>query len=267
MKNALTPLRALLLAAGVALFGRLAVLPAPSVEIAGYATTLSGRTPNQRHNARLAASALNNKVIAPGAVFSFNRAAGSWSVDQGYRKAPVSYDGELVPAFGGGVCQTSTTLYNAALLAGLGVVERHRHVFAPHYVSPGRDAAVAYPNIDLRLRNPHPFPVRITARASGDRLDVRLWGRQKPAGFVQIMPQILTTTTPLRLTRRAGEKEEAAAYGRSPGATGYRVVTFRVFHEKGRATRRERLGDDTYPAMNRIVQLAASEDERAAAAP
>jgi vancomycin resistance protein YoaR len=89
---------------------------------------------SQRHNARKAALSLDNQTIAPGATFSFNKVVKSWSWDQGYVKAPVSYDGELIPAYGGGVCQASTTLYNAVLLAGLPIVERHSHVFTPHYV-------------------------------------------------------------------------------------------------------------------------------------
>src|SRR5690349_13198224 len=129
------------------LLAQLMATPSPQVEIAGYATSLQGRTHGQRHNAELAAAALDGKTIAPGAVFSFNQTVKSWSLDEGYVKAPVSFDGELVRAYGGGVCQTSTTLYNAALLAGLPILERHPHVFRPQYITPGRDAAVAQPGI------------------------------------------------------------------------------------------------------------------------
>jgi vancomycin resistance protein YoaR len=235
----------------------LAAPQAPEVEISGFATTLRGRTASQRYNARRAAEALDGKIIAPGAVFSFNRTVRSWSLDEGYVKAPVSYDGELVKAYGGGVCQTSTTLYNAALLAGLPIVERHAHVFAPHYVPPGRDAAVAQYNIDLRFRNPYPWPLRIQASARSDRLDIRLLGRQHPPAHVEVTSEILSTMAPLRLTRILHRREGATgrAYIRNPGATGYRVVTYRIFSQAGREVRRERLADDTYEAMNRIVQL------------
>lgn len=249
---------ALLVGAGGGLLFRLAATPKKSeVEIAGYATSLHGRTVSQRHNARKSAAALDGKVIAPGAVFSFNRVVKSWSLDQGYVKAPVSYDGELVRAYGGGVCQTSTTLYNVALLAGLPIVERHAHVFAPRYVPPGRDAAVAQKTIDLRFRNPYSWPIRIRASAQGDTLDIRLYGREKPETRVQIVADLLATTTPARLTRVVYRSAERAgrAYVRNPGATGYRVVTSRIFLRSGREERRERLADDTYEAMNRVVQL------------
>ena len=128
---------AALLALGGGMFLRLSSAPPPEVKISGYATSLKGRTASQRHNAQRAAELLDGKVIAPGEVFSFNRVVRSWAQDTGYVKAPVSYDGELIKAYGGGVCQTSTTLYNAALLAGMPIIERHPHVFAPHYVPPG----------------------------------------------------------------------------------------------------------------------------------
>src|SRR5687768_12776937 len=89
---ALVAMLLLLLVLGSTLFARLSSAPSPQQEIAGYATSLKGRTSSQRHNARLAALALDGRVIAPGAVFSFNKAVKSWSVDQGYVKALVSFD-------------------------------------------------------------------------------------------------------------------------------------------------------------------------------
>ena len=246
-----------LIAIGSVMLFRVAAAPPPEVEIAGYATSLQGRTVSQRHNARLAAEALNGKVVAAGATFSFNQTVKSWSQDQGYVKAPVSYDGELIKAFGGGVCQTSTTLYNVALLAGLPILERHTHIFAPHYVPPGRDAAVAQKNIDLQFRNPYPWPIRIKATAQEDRLDIRLYGASQPAESVQIISQVLDTIAPSRLTRVAYRPEGTAgrSYLRNPGATGCRVVTYRLFCRNGQELRRERLADSTYQPMDRIVQV------------
>jgi len=246
----------ILLLAGGVLVARLGVPPS-EVEMAGYATTLAGRTPGQRHNARLAARALDGVVIAPGWTFSFNRTVRSWTMDRGYVKAPVSYDGELVRAFGGGVCQTSTTLYNAALLAGLTIAERHSHVFAPTYVVPGRDAAVAQYDIDLRLTNPYAWPLRLAARVQGDRLEVRILGRERPPEAVEIATDVLSTTVPARMVQFIDRPEgaEGRAYLRTPGATGYRVRAYRVFTAGGEVIRRELLSDDAYPAMNRVVAL------------
>ena len=246
-----------LLAVGGGMFFRLSSAPPPEVEVAGYATSLKGRTAGQRHNAQRAAEFLNGKVIPPGAVFSFNKIVRSWAQDTGYVKAPVSYDGELIKAYGGGVCQTSTTLYNAALLAGLPILERHPHVFAPHYVPPGRDAAVAQYTVDLRFRNPYPWPLRIRTEAQGDMLDIRIYGAKKPPQSAQITSDVLETVTPQNLTRVAyrSDTHAGSAYLRNPGAVGYRVVTYRILSHNGNETTRERLGDDTYQAMNHIVQV------------
>ncbi len=242
-----------LLLTGAFGFLRLLGAPNPQLEMAGYATSLQGRTTGQKHNARLAAEAINGKVIAPGAVFSFNRAVKSWTVDQGYVKAPVSFDGELVRAFGGGVCQTSTTLYNAALLAGCPVLERHPHSFRPLYVPPGRDAAVAYPGVDLRIKNPYSWPIHIRATAHDNRLDVRLLGAQAPTQQARIETKILSHSTPTRQTRVS--KKGSVPYRRAVGLDGYRVVSYRVVYENGRALRREQLGDDTYAVMNNVTAL------------
>lgn len=229
----------------------------PDEEIAAFATSLDGRTRSQRHNAALAVRELDGARIPAGAIFSFNRRVRGWGQDDGYVKAPVSYDGELVRAYGGGVCQTSTTLYNAALLAGLPILERHPHTFAAKYAGPGRDAAVAQPGIDLRFRNPYTWPIVIRASVRGDALSVRILGAEKPNREVAVSTQVIERTTPARLTRVVNNPGASSrAFVRSPGAAGFRVVTYRIFHDSNREIRRERLSDDTYEAMNRVVQIA-----------
>ncbi len=224
--------------------------------LAGYTTPLEGRTHSQKHNAIKAADALNGKVILPGAEFSFNKTVKSWSWDAGYMKAPVSYDGELIRAYGGGVCQTSTTLYNAALLAGLEIKERHSHVFAPHYVPPGRDAAVAQYTVDLRVRNPYLFPVRIVTATNGNRLQVRLVGAKEARPRVEILSEPLSRSEPERLTRITYRDDGSTgrSYVRNPGARGYRVLTYRLLTPPDGKTKREKLSDDTYQAMDRLIQ-------------
>lgn len=223
----------------------LAAQPAGEVVVAQYATTLVGRTPNQRHNARLALSKLNGAEIAPGAEFSFNQRVGTWSRDTGYRRAPVSYNGTLIDAWGGGVCQTSTTLYNAALLAGLEVNERHPHHFAPSYCPPGRDAAVAFSGIDLRVRNIHGSKLRIRGRIEGERLVVSLVADRALTG-ADVQSRVEQTDLPREfILDRGGDQRRI----RNQGKAGWNVMTFRVW-----ADRRELVSHDFYPAMHRIVE-------------
>lgn len=226
-----------------ALAGAVALTPGPRV-LGQAETALEARSPNQRHNAKLACQALNGKVIAPGEVFSFNKSVGSWSRDKGYRRAPVSFNGSLIDAWGGGVCQTSTTFYNAALYAGMEVVERHAHHFCPSYVSPGRDAAVAYPNIDLKMRNDSGHALEVKASVEGGRLNIQLIGRgSRPS--VSIQTKVIDRQIPQVLNQGSGD----SPWVRSPGKPGYEVETYRVSKEG-----RVRLSRDNYPVMHRVVQ-------------
>lgn len=227
----------------------LALLPAIASQseqvVASYATTLTGRTPNQRHNALLALRRLDNATILPGKTFSFNRRVGTFSYDQGYRKAPVSYDGELIDDWGGGVCQASTTLYNAALLAGMSIVERHRHEFAPGYVEPGRDAAVAYSSIDLRFKNPYTFPVRLHAAIDGDCVVVEfIADRTLPA-----KPSIVADVVRVDPARTfIVSKGHGPMKVRTSGKPGCEVVVERRWGD-----RVEEISHDTYPVLNRVL--------------
>jgi len=237
------------LCAGVAaiLLGTLAFSNLPKDHtLASFGTPLNGRSHSQRHNSLLALARLKGAVVKPGAVFSFNRRVGTFSQDQGYRRAPVSYNGQLISDWGGGVCQTSTTLYNAALVAGMKIVERHRHRFAPGYIQPGRDAAVAYSNIDLRFQNPYSFPVRIQGSVEGDLLVISLIGHHELPVKHQIVSQIRQTQDyqTFRIGKPTGESKV-----RNTGKEGCEVAVYRFTGD-----RRELISMDTYPAMNRVVQ-------------
>ncbi|MCX7799664.1 MAG: VanW family protein [Fimbriimonadales bacterium] len=240
--------RLLLLALAAGLVGLLAASLAGQGErlVGSFATSLDGRTDNQRRNAELAARLLNGAVVPPGGVFSFNARVGSLSVDRGFRKAPVSYNGQLIDSWGGGVCQTSTTLYNAALLAGMEILERSRHRFAPSYVPVGLDAAVAYNGIDLKLRNPLPVPVRIESGVSGGRLVARLWAPLPEVRPFRIVREVRSFVAPREFHLDA---EGHPRRVRNTGKAGAEVAVYRI-----RGSERELVSVDTYPVMHRIVE-------------
>lgn len=220
------------------------LLPRESV-LGAYETSLEGRTRNQTHNARLAANELNHATIGPGETFSFNQRLKGWTVRDGYRKAPVSFNGQLIDSWGGGVCQTSTTLYNAALLAGLTVTERNRHRFVPTYVAPGRDAAVAYETVDLKIKNPNRFPVRIEAGLTGSTLSVRIIGAG-PAPHVTLKTEVLHRSVPSEKRIRVDRPLRV----RNSGKPGFEVRTWRQWPDG----RREFIAHDEYDAMDRLVE-------------
>lgn len=224
--------------------------PPENVTMAAYASPLEGRMTTQRLNAELALDKLDGTVIAPGQTFSFNDTVGTWSRNDGYRKAPVSFNGQLIWTWGGGVCQTSSTLYNALLLSGLELVERNRHRFAPGYVPAGRDAAVAYSNIDLRFRNPYAWPVTIRAEVRKGKLLCSVIGKSKPTAEISIVQELVDVRRPERMIdNRSGSGGKIL----NPGKTGFSVVTHRVWRTAA-GERRELLSKDTYPAMNRIIR-------------
>ncbi len=144
--------------------------------LAAYSTSLEGRTDAQLHNIRLAARRIDGALVLPGNEFSMSRALGPPGRDRGWREAEAFVAGEVERAVAGGVCQVSSTLYNAVLLADLEVTERHAHSRPVASVPPGRDATVAWGIADLRFRNTRPWPVRIRASADGRRLTVRIAG-------------------------------------------------------------------------------------------
>ncbi|MCC7101569.1 MAG: VanW family protein [Fimbriimonadaceae bacterium] len=221
------------------------VASTPGMHVAGeYSTSLIGRTPNQRHNAVQAVQEVNGIWVQPGETFSFNRHVRGWTKDRGYRKAPVSYNGQLVVAWGGGVCQASTTLYNAALISGMQIVERNRHHFAPSYVPPGRDAAVAYENIDLRFRNPYQQPVQITGKVEANRIVFQIVSSSPEAEPKGVYEEVRAIQQPRTFTITSSERKL-----RNSGKAGFESLVWRDCGEF-----RELISHDNYPTMDRIIE-------------
>jgi len=142
-------------------------------EIGAYRTWIGGGG-NRAANIILATTSLNNYLLLPGEIFSFNAANGPRTAERGYRPAPVIVGHTVVPGLGGGVCQVSTTLYNAVLRANLEVVERYPHSQPVGYVPPGMDATVA-DTLDFRFRNNSDRLIMIRASNWNGSIDIRVW--------------------------------------------------------------------------------------------
>ena len=212
-----------------------------------YAESNAGRA----HNVALAASRLNGRTIAPGEVLSFNACAGARTERNGYRAAPVILEGEYVTGVGGGVCQVSTTLYNAALLAGLTVAEYHPHSLAVGYVPPSRDAMVSGSSCDLKVKNATARPVRIVARAAEGALTVRVYGQRSPVTY-SIESEVLERIPP--------PAPQVGADAAPPRAAkeGVRSVAYLVRREPGRPDVRTRLRRDSYAPVRGVLPPASA---------
>lgn len=156
------------------------------VELASYHTSLVDRTEAQRHNIRQAAMALDGVVIEPGETFSFNETVGPRTPERGFREAPAFMERDLVTSIGGGICQVSSTLYNAVALAGLSIVERHAHSHRVASVPPGRDATVWYGMNDLKFMNSQKLPIQLSIRTTNDKLKIGINGHSQPESLISI---------------------------------------------------------------------------------
>ncbi|QHW34874.1 hypothetical protein GZH47_02215 [Paenibacillus rhizovicinus] len=143
--------------------------------IGQYVTYYNGRNKNRSHNIRLAAQAINNTVIFPGESFSFNKVVGQRTKEKGYMQAPIIVRGELSEGIGGGICQVSSTLFNASDRAGLYIVKRYSHSRNVPYVRPGRDATVSWNGPDFVFQNRYNQPILIRAQAVPGKMYVAIY--------------------------------------------------------------------------------------------
>jgi len=144
----------------------------------GTYTTHTTDVPNRNTNISLASRSLNGYTLRSGGVFSFNNTLGYTSADKGYLEAGVYVNGVLETGLGGGICQISSTLYNAVLGAGMGVIERHEHSGPVTYVPPGRDATVSYGGPDFRFQNNTAHECHLVFQYGNRSLTVSIYGKR-----------------------------------------------------------------------------------------
>lgn len=144
--------------------------------IGTYTTRFSANDTNRNYNIRLSANAVNKKIVLPEEVFSFNDNTGLRDEANGYKESIVIEGNEFVPGIGGGVCQTSTTMYNAVLEAGLQVIERSPHSEPISYVPKGRDAAVSDGLLDFRFKNNTKAPIFISTSTGSNSITMTIYG-------------------------------------------------------------------------------------------
>jgi vancomycin resistance protein YoaR len=222
-----------------------------------FSTRFNPQEEDRVQNIRTAASALHGAVVFPGQELSFNRRVGPRAPEKGYREAPVLYEGELIPGIGGGVCQVSTTLYNAWLLAGLPVIKRFNHTMPVSYVGMGRDAAVVDGGQDLVVANSLSTPIFISARIEADLLTVAVVGRQEDPRVTtylletEVVQRIPPPETRIEDPALAPGEELLAGTGRE----GYIVELWRLALDRtGQVIRREFINRSSYQPVARLLK-------------
>ena len=150
---------------------------------AAFSTSYAHSSVARKNNINLAVKQLNGTRINACQIFSFNDIIGVRSEEKGYQTAKIIKNGEFVAGVGGGICQVSTTLYNALLLANIDILEVHKHSLPVSYVKPSLDAMVSWGSADLKFKNNTQLPIFISAKCDGENIIFEIYGDTKPEGI------------------------------------------------------------------------------------
>lgn len=160
-----------------------------------FSTKYQASNKNRTTNLILAANKINGTVVMPGEIFSYNTVVGERTIAAGYKEAPIYVSGRVEDGLGGGICQITTTLYNAAVYANLEIVERSNHQFVPSYAGASRDATVVYGAIDFKFKNNRNYPIKIICSVSGGIANFQIFGLKTDDDYeVEITSKITSST-------------------------------------------------------------------------
>lgn len=214
--------------------------------VSEFTTSYSEGKASRSSNIRLAAKLINGTILMPGEQFSFNGHLGQRTIAKGFKVAGVYVGGKHDVDVGGGICQVSTTLYNALLLGDLKADSRNPHSLPVPYVPLGRDAAVSFPNPDLKFTNPFDTPIALSASTSPGKITFRILGPAKNKREIKFESKLISTWS-------RGEKivdEPGLRYGQRKvldrGGSGRKVQTWKLIYEDGKLVERIDLGYSTY---------------------
>ncbi|MBS1716228.1 MAG: VanW family protein [Armatimonadetes bacterium] len=210
---------------------------------------------SRNNNLKVAASKLNGVILLPGERVSFNSTVGQRTIEAGFKEAPVYKNGKHDKGIGGGICQVSTTLFNASLFANLKIVERHNHSLPVAYVPLGRDATVDYGTLDLVLENPYPTPIAISSDFKPGTLTFRILGTKDPTLEVKLYTNGRKDWShPMQVVQdkslKPGEVEVV-----EKGASGHSIRTFRQVFHNGVLEKTEFIGNSYYKGGPRIIAV------------
>lgn len=206
-------------------------------------------------NIAIAARTINNTVILPGETFSYNKILGNTTKEKGYQLGTAYVGGKVVPAYGGGICQVSTTLYNAAIYANLEIVERYNHSYSVSYVSGSRDATVSYGGKDFKFKNSRTYPIKIVASAKNGVISVSLKGIKEEKEYDIEITSTTLSTTPYQTTYQDNPNlEEGKQKVIQVGHNGIKSKAYKTVKYNGKVISKTLLSADTYQPMNRVIE-------------
>ena len=223
-------------------------------DVLGQCRTHVSGTSARINNVKLSAAACNGVVLNTGDVFSYNATTGQRTTAKGYQAAPAYVGGETVDEVGGGVCQTSSTIYYACLRANLEITERYAHRYVPAYIDWGMDATVSWGGPDYKFTNNTDYPIKIVATYSGGYLTVKILGTNVDGTYVKMTNEVLSKTNWETVykddeTLPAGtEKVTTTPY------TGYKVKSYRnVYSADGKLISSTYEATSDYKVRNKVI--------------
>ena len=224
--------------------------------LSSYSTSFASSSSNRATNVSLATNKINGKVLMPGEVFSFNGTVGKRTPQAGFKVAGVYMNGQVATDYGGGICQVSSTLYNAVLRANLEIVDRSNHMFEVGYVPIGTDATVSLGAPDFKFKNSRSYPIKIVTSSSNRKCVVKFYGLKESEEYDIEIVSYRTGSVPYRTTYTT---DSSLAAGQQKviqrGSNGAKSVAYRIRKKNGQVISKELLSKDTYDPHNQIIAV------------
>ncbi len=222
--------------------------------LSSFKTSYYESNVNRTTNLKLSAGKINGTVLLPGEVFSYNQVVGKRTIEAGYKDAAVFQGGKVVDGLGGGICQISSTLYDAVVLANLEIVERTNHGFVTSYLKSGRDATVVYGAIDFKFKNNRKYPIKIVSSVSNGIAEFKIFGKKEE---VEYDVEIVTKTISSIPFKVRYVNDPTLPVGKTKvlqgGSNGCKVEAYKVLKLNGQTVSTTLLSRDTYNAMEKII--------------
>lgn len=223
-------------------------------KISAYSTRYDGGDKDRSTNLEIACKKIDEKIVLPGETFSYNKTLGARTTKAGYKTAKVYENGAVVDGIGGGICQISSTLYNAVLKANMQTVERRNHQFITSYVPEGRDATVAYGVTDFKFKNTRKYAIKIKATASNGVATISIYGiKENPEYNITFETKTISTIPVTEKYIEDNTIAEGTEEIKQKGANGCVTETYIIKSLNGQVVSKDLLSKDTYSAMQRII--------------
>jgi vancomycin resistance protein YoaR len=225
--------------------------------VASFTTPFQASNRNRSTNLKVAASNFSGQVLMPGDTISFNKTVGERTISTGFREAIIYSEGRHEPGVGGGICQVSSTLYNAWLFANLKIAERHNHMMSVPYVPYGRDATVYWGSKDLVLENSSDSPVAIHAEYLPGKLTFRVLGKKTPGVSVKVVTANHASGPGRVQTVRDPNLPAGKSRVTERGSGSHSCVTYRYVYQDGTLVNKEFLNRSSYSGGVTVVSVGA----------